>query len=102
MSSITTNGVQATGAAEAPAEALRGTTWTVDVDHTTLEFRVRHAGIAKVRGVFREFEGTLTFDGQGAATASGSVEVASRTRASPPATSTCAARTSSTSSTIRA
>jgi polyisoprenoid-binding protein YceI len=73
MSSIATTGVQATSG----AEALRGTAWRVDVDHTTLEFRVRHAGVAKVRGVFRAFEGTLAFDDDGTARARGSVEVAS-------------------------
>ena len=31
--------------------------WEVDPAHTTLEFRVRHAGLARVRGVFGEFEG---------------------------------------------
>ena len=57
--------------------SLRGTQWRVDVDHTTLEFRVRHAGIAKVRGVFRDFEGTLTFGEDGVPQARGSVDVAS-------------------------
>ena len=56
---------------------LRGTRWTVDVAHTTVEFRVRHAGLAKVRGVFREFEGELTIDAEGRARASGGVEAAS-------------------------
>ena len=57
--------------------ALRGTTWTVDVAHTTVEFRVRHAGVAKVRGVFREFGGALVVDDAGVAHARGSVDVAS-------------------------
>ena len=65
-----------TTTASAPG-SLAGTTWQVDVDHTTVEFRVRHAGVAKVRGVFRDFEGTLAIDENGAAHASGSVDVAS-------------------------
>ena len=63
--------------AAAVPEALRATEWRVDVAHTTVEFRVRHAGVAKVRGVFREFEGVLVIDEDGRATASGSVGVAS-------------------------
>jgi polyisoprenoid-binding protein YceI len=65
------------GAQIGAADALRGTAWRVDVNHTTLEFRVRHAGIAKVRGVFRDFGGTLAFDSGGRAHASGSVDAAS-------------------------
>jgi polyisoprenoid-binding protein YceI len=57
--------------------SLRGTEWRVDVDHTTIEFRVRHAGVAKVRGVFREFEGSLVVGDDGAARGGGSVDVAS-------------------------
>jgi polyisoprenoid-binding protein YceI len=64
-------------AAAAGLGTLRGTRWRVDVDHTTVEFRVRHAGLAKVRGVFREFEGTLVVGEDGALSASGSVDVAS-------------------------
>ena len=58
-------------------KTLAGTTWNVDVDHTTLEFRVRHAGVAKVRGVFRDFEGTLAIAADGVPRATGSVDVAS-------------------------
>ena len=58
-------------------DRVRGSVWQVDVDHTTLEFRVRHAGVAKVRGVFRDFEGTLTVGDDGVLRASGSVDVAS-------------------------
>ena len=57
--------------------SLAGTAWQVDVDHTTVEFRVRHAGVAKVRGVFGDFEGALTIDEDGTARASASVDVAS-------------------------
>ena len=57
--------------------SLHGTRWVVDVDHTTVEFRVRDAGIAKVRGVFREFDGELVFDADPTAHARGTVDAAS-------------------------
>jgi polyisoprenoid-binding protein YceI len=34
-------------------------TWTVDPAHSSVEFTVKHMGIANVRGKFTEFEGTL-------------------------------------------
>jgi polyisoprenoid-binding protein YceI len=34
-------------------------TWTVDPAHSSVEFTVKHMGIANVRGRFTEFEGTL-------------------------------------------
>ncbi len=87
-SAAATDGAEASGSAAATPlgarsggaalpSSLRGTAWRVDVDHTTLEFRVRHAGVAKVRGVFRDFEGTLMIDDNGVARATGSVDVAS-------------------------
>jgi len=33
--------------------------WAVDVSHTEVGFSVRHLGLAKVRGRFRSFEGTV-------------------------------------------
>jgi polyisoprenoid-binding protein YceI len=33
--------------------------WTVDPAHSSVEFSVKHMGIANVRGKFTEFEGTL-------------------------------------------
>ncbi len=51
-------------------------TWTVDPVHSSVEFHVKHLGIATVKGQFTDFEGTLTVDSDGAR-ASGSVEVAS-------------------------
>jgi len=38
-------------------------TWTVDPSHSSINFSVRHLGIAKVRGSFAEFSGSLTSDG---------------------------------------
>jgi polyisoprenoid-binding protein YceI len=34
-------------------------TWNVDPVHSTVEFRVKHLGIATVKGVFREYEGRI-------------------------------------------
>jgi polyisoprenoid-binding protein YceI len=50
-------------------------TWSVDPAHSKVGFAVKHMGIATVRGVFRDFSGTLEIaDG---VTASGTVEAAS-------------------------
>ncbi|MEI8084467.1 MAG: YceI family protein, partial [Actinomycetes bacterium] len=38
-------------------------TWVIDASHSTLGFSVRHAMVAKTRGRFNEFEGTLVLDG---------------------------------------
>ncbi len=34
-------------------------TWNVDPKHSSVEFQVKHMGIATVKGFFEEFEGTL-------------------------------------------
>lgn len=34
-------------------------TWKVDPVHSSVEFRVKHLGIATVKGGFREYEGTI-------------------------------------------
>ena len=53
-------------------------TWTVDPAHSSVEFSVKHMGIANVRGKFTEFEGTLEMKEKLAACrARGSVKVAS-------------------------
>jgi polyisoprenoid-binding protein YceI len=51
-------------------------TWKVDPVHSSVEFHVKHLGIATVKGQFRQFEGTLEVGPDGA-TAVGAVEVAS-------------------------
>jgi polyisoprenoid-binding protein YceI len=51
-------------------------TWQVDPIHSSVEFHVKHLGIATVKGQFKVFEGTLTVDENGAR-ASGTVDVAS-------------------------
>jgi polyisoprenoid-binding protein YceI len=38
-------------------------TWNVDPKHSSVEFQVRHMGIATVKGFFGEFEGTLEVGG---------------------------------------
>ena len=37
-------------------------TWTIDSTHSSLDFTVRHAMVAKVRGRFTDFTGTLVLD----------------------------------------
>jgi len=46
-------------------------TWKVDPVHSSVEFHVKHLGIATVKGQFKEFEGTLEVrpDGASAKTA---------------------------------
>jgi len=51
-------------------------TWKVDPVHSSVEFHVKHLGIATVKGQFNDFEGTLELGADGAR-ASGSVQVAS-------------------------
>lgn len=36
--------------------------WKLDVSHSNIGFEVKHLVIAKVKGNFKEFEGSLTFD----------------------------------------
>ena len=53
-------------------------TWTVDPAHSSVEFSVKHMGIANVRGRFSEFEGTLEMkEDLAASRVRGSVKVAS-------------------------
>jgi len=54
-------------------------TWVIDQTHTTIGFTARHAMVAKVRGRFAEFEGTLALDGAnpGASTAAFTIQAAS-------------------------
>ena len=40
--------------------ALTAGTWTVDAGHSTVGFVVRHLVVAKVRGQFTDFAGTIT------------------------------------------
>jgi polyisoprenoid-binding protein YceI len=58
------------------ATTLPTGTWKVDPVHSSVEFQVKHLGIATVKGQFTEFEGTLEV-GEDSARANGTVEVAS-------------------------
>ena len=83
--------------ATATATALPTGTWKVDNVHSSVEFQVKHLGIATVKGLFKEFEGTLEVGPEAPSPTAPSRPRAS-TRASPSATSTCARPTSSTPS----
>jgi polyisoprenoid-binding protein YceI len=69
--------MSATTAVPAAATAPLPTgTWKVDPVHSSVEFQVKHLGIATVKGRFNQFEGTLEVSPEGAR-AFGSIEVAS-------------------------
>jgi polyisoprenoid-binding protein YceI len=51
-------------------------TWKIDPVHSSVEFQVKHLGIATVKGQFKEFEGTLEVTADGV-NAHGTVETAS-------------------------
>jgi polyisoprenoid-binding protein YceI len=52
-------------------------TWKVDPVHSSVEFQVKHLGIATVKGQFKEFEGTLEVTPDGGVRAYGTVATAS-------------------------
>nr|NLD40374.1 YceI family protein [Actinomycetales bacterium] len=59
-------------------------TYAIDPSHSEVGFSVRHAGIAKVRGTFSDFEGTVEVAESGAAsTADVTVQLASVDTRSP-------------------
>jgi polyisoprenoid-binding protein YceI len=61
----------------APATTpLPAGTWKVDPVHSSVEFQVKHLGIATVKGQFTEFEGTLDIGPEGSS-AYGTVKTAS-------------------------
>ena len=65
-----------TAVASGTATPLPTGTWKVDPAHSSVEFQVKHLGIATVKGVFTDFEGTLEVSDEGVS-AHGSVKVAS-------------------------
>jgi polyisoprenoid-binding protein YceI len=65
-----------TAGATATATPLPTGTWKVDPVHSSVEFHVKHLGIATVKGVFKDFEGTLEVGPEGVS-AYGSVKVES-------------------------
>jgi polyisoprenoid-binding protein YceI len=60
----------------APQTPLPVGTWQLDPVHSSVEFHVKHLGIATVKGQFKQFEGTLEVQPDGAR-AYGTVKVAS-------------------------
>ncbi|HUN78444.1 MAG TPA: YceI family protein [Solirubrobacteraceae bacterium] len=63
-------------APQAAALPVPAGTWKVDPVHSSVEFHVKHLGIATVKGQFKEFEGTLR-SGPDGVVASGTVQTAS-------------------------
>ncbi|MBN9684155.1 MULTISPECIES: YceI family protein [unclassified Corallococcus] len=51
------------------------TTWNIDTTHTGIHFSVRHMVVAKVRGNFTKFSGTLTLDDANPAASAVSVSI---------------------------
>ena|SRR5579859_451316 len=43
---------------------IAGGTWTIDTNHSLIEFAARHNEIAYVKGRFRKFSGTIAVDDQ--------------------------------------
>jgi polyisoprenoid-binding protein YceI len=66
----------ATATPTATARVIPSGTWKVDPVHSSVEFHVKHLGIATVKGQFKEFEGTLVSDPDGVV-AYGTVDTAS-------------------------
>ena len=56
---------------------LTAGTWNVDPSHSSVEFQVKHMGLATVKGFFGEFAGSVEVAEDGTVTATGSVEAAS-------------------------
>lgn len=69
MSTVTTTPAAA-------ATVLPTGTWEIDPVHSSVEFSVKHVGVATVKGRFNEFEGTLEVGPEGAV-AYGTVQVQS-------------------------
>ncbi len=57
--------------------ALAQGTWNVDPSHSSVEFQVKHMGIATVKGFFSDFEGSLEVAEDGTISAGGGVKAAS-------------------------
>ncbi|MCU1483957.1 MAG: polyisoprenoid-binding protein [Actinomycetia bacterium] len=51
----TTPATRTIGGVELPAAG----TWAIDVSHSSVNFKVKHLGVAKTRGRFTQFEGTV-------------------------------------------
>lgn len=75
MSADSATATPATAANTSQASLPTGT-WQVDPVHSSVEFQVKHLGIATVKGQFNEFEGTVEVGADGAV-AYGAVQTAS-------------------------
>jgi polyisoprenoid-binding protein YceI len=54
---------------------MASTTWNIDTTHSGIHFSVRHMVIAKVRGSFRQFSGTVSLDEQDPSASAVSVSI---------------------------
>jgi polyisoprenoid-binding protein YceI len=78
LSGLADQGLEEGDMATRTSPLIHTGTWTVDPAHSSVEFSVKHMGIANVRGKFSEFEGTLDMKEQLAdSRAHGAVKVAS-------------------------
>ena len=62
---------------ETVAPAIATGTWNIDPSHSSVEFQVKHMGLATVKGFFGEFEGRLEVADDGAISATGTVDAGS-------------------------
>ena len=58
-------------------QANAADTYTIDPAHTRVGFSARHFGINSVKGIFREFTGTLVLDGEALKDATATIQVQS-------------------------
>jgi polyisoprenoid-binding protein YceI len=65
-----------TDTAAVPTGIAQGT-WNIDPSHSSVEFQVKHMGLATVKGFFDEFEGKIEVAEDGTISASGAVDAAS-------------------------
>jgi polyisoprenoid-binding protein YceI len=52
-------------------------TWNIDPSHSSVEFQVKHMGLATVKGFFSDFEGKIEVADDGTVSAAGTVDAAS-------------------------
>ncbi|MBI2945879.1 MAG: polyisoprenoid-binding protein [Candidatus Wallbacteria bacterium] len=57
--------------------AAQAATWEIDASHSSIEFSVRHLMISNVTGKFKDFAGTIDFDGKDASKATVEVTIQS-------------------------
>jgi len=56
--------IAATGALLLVPVLSSASTWRLDHDHTSIQFKVRHLMVSNVKGVFHDFDGTIDIDDQ--------------------------------------